>query len=104
MAAVTDPKDTQQNRSEIYLKATDAAEYVRSKLPSGLSRPRVAIVCGSGLGGIADLITKDARIELNYSDIPHFPQITGTFLKQEPVCHTHEQQCKVMPVNWYLDS
>jgi len=104
MAAVTDPKDTRQNRSEVFLKATEAAEFVRSKVPGELSKPRVAIVCGSGLGGIADLITKDARTELDYSDIPHFPQITGTFLHDRRNIVLTKQQCKVMRVNWYLDS
>lgn len=38
-------------------------------------RPTVGIVCGSGLGGLADLL-KD-QVTFNYKDIPNFPQSTG---------------------------
>lgn len=38
-------------------------------------RPKVGIVCGSGLGGLADML-KD-QVAFNYKDIPHFPQSTG---------------------------
>ncbi|XP_026878271.2 purine nucleoside phosphorylase 5a [Electrophorus electricus] len=37
-------------------------------------RPLVGIVCGSGLGGLADLL-KD-QVAFNYRDIPNFPQST----------------------------
>ncbi|KAF6728207.1 Purine nucleoside phosphorylase [Oryzias melastigma] len=37
-------------------------------------KPRVGIVCGSGLGGLADLL-KD-QVAFNYKDIPNFPQST----------------------------
>lgn len=37
-------------------------------------RPTVGIVCGSGLGGLADLL-KD-QLAFNYKDIPNFPQST----------------------------
>lgn len=40
-------------------------------------RPTVGIVCGSGLGGLADMI-KD-QVIFNYKDIPNFPQSTGAF-------------------------
>lgn len=38
-------------------------------------RPLVGIVCGSGLGGLADML-KD-QVVFNYKDIPNFPQSTG---------------------------
>lgn len=38
-------------------------------------RPIVGIVCGSGLGGLAEMI-KDPQI-FKYSDIPNFPRSTG---------------------------
>lgn len=38
-------------------------------------RPTVGIVCGSGLGGLADML-KD-QVAFNYKDIPNFPQSTG---------------------------
>ncbi|XP_075773430.1 purine nucleoside phosphorylase isoform X2 [Pelodiscus sinensis] len=37
-------------------------------------RPSLAIICGSGLGGLADLL-KDP-VTFNYKDIPNFPQST----------------------------
>ncbi|XP_065118427.1 purine nucleoside phosphorylase 5b [Paramisgurnus dabryanus] len=37
-------------------------------------RPLVGIVCGSGLGGLADML-KDQQV-INYNDIPNFPQST----------------------------
>lgn len=40
-------------------------------------RPLVGIVCGSGLGGLADML-KD-QVIFNYKDIPNFPQSTGEF-------------------------
>lgn len=39
-------------------------------------RPQVAIICGSGLGGLTDKLTQ-AQI-FDYSEIPNFPQSTGT--------------------------
>jgi len=89
MAAVTDSRDTQQRMSKVFLRATEAADYVRSKIPHELSKPRVAIVCGSGLGGIAELITSDIRTEIDYSDIPYFPEITGTSRVQSQPYHAY---------------
>ncbi|XP_049429919.1 purine nucleoside phosphorylase 6 [Epinephelus fuscoguttatus] len=37
-------------------------------------RPKVAIICGSGLGGLADLLTDKTVVP--YKDIPHFPTST----------------------------
>ncbi|KAK6291891.1 hypothetical protein J4Q44_G00376760 [Coregonus suidteri] len=37
-------------------------------------RPLVGIVCGSGMGGLADML-KD-QVAFNYKDIPNFPQST----------------------------
>ncbi|XP_038825076.1 purine nucleoside phosphorylase-like [Salvelinus namaycush] len=36
--------------------------------------PKVAIICGSGLGGLADLL--ENSVAFPYKDIPHFPQST----------------------------
>lgn len=44
-------------------------------------RPAVGIVCGSGLGGLADML-KDP-VAFNYKDIPNFPQSTGEFNYQK---------------------
>ncbi|XP_076983434.1 purine nucleoside phosphorylase [Tamandua tetradactyla] len=37
-------------------------------------RPQVAVICGSGLGGLADTVTQAQSF--NYSEIPNFPQST----------------------------
>ncbi|XP_060761370.1 purine nucleoside phosphorylase-like [Neoarius graeffei] len=50
-------------------KAT--ADWLQEQAPV---RPLVGIVCGSGLGGLADML-KDQKV-FNYSDIPNFPQST----------------------------
>jgi purine nucleoside phosphorylase len=38
-------------------------------------RPKIAIVCGSGLGGLGDRVEKP--IVIPYSTIPDFPSSTG---------------------------
>lgn len=45
-------------------------------------RPKVAIICGSGLGGLADLL--EEKIVFKYEDIPCFPTSTG---KRFPKTH-----------------
>jgi len=52
-------------------RVSASADYLmdRTKL-----RPKIAIICGSGLAGLADLLT-DSEI-IDYNDIPYFPQST----------------------------
>lgn len=58
---------------------SDSYEQCRATADWLLSRtqvcPAVAIVCGSGLGGLAEIL-KDPQM-FNYSDVPNFPQSTG---------------------------
>jgi len=76
MAAVTDSPPALP--PGIFQTATESASFIRSKLPDELQTPRVAIVCGSGLGGIASTINDDdVKVEIAYEDIPHFPRSTG---------------------------
>lgn len=51
--------------SSFFRELMDAAGF-------GSHRPRLAIICGSGLGGVADCLT-DALV-LPYAEIPEFPQ------------------------------
>jgi purine-nucleoside phosphorylase len=60
-----------------YTRATETAKYVRSQLPEELQYPKVAIVCGSGLGGLAETIEPEPKVELAYGTIPNFPKSTG---------------------------
>jgi len=50
-----------------------AAGYVRARAPQGLPPPEVALVLGSGLGGLADDLDPAApRAEVRYADVPGF--------------------------------
>ncbi|XP_077452347.1 purine nucleoside phosphorylase 6 isoform X1 [Stigmatopora argus] len=78
------------NRSS-YDDCKKAADWLRNRTKQ---RPRVAIICGSGLGGLADLI--DDKTIFPYEDIPGFPTSTvaghagqlvfGTLQGQACVC------------------
>ncbi|XP_023646890.1 purine nucleoside phosphorylase-like [Paramormyrops kingsleyae] len=54
-----------------YEKCKETADWL---LAQTTLRPLVAVVCGSGLGGLGDSL-KDA-VAFNYQDIPNFPQST----------------------------
>src|SRR5436853_4389457 len=56
----------------LYERAAEAARFINSKAPT--HTPRVAIVLGSGLGGVADAI-EDA-VEILYDEIPFFMRST----------------------------
>lgn len=75
MAAVTD--QTPVPPTGPFQKATESADFIHSALPESLQSPRVAIVCGSGLGGIASTVNKGSLVEIDYLDIPNFPKTTG---------------------------
>lgn len=62
---------------DAYKRASETAAYVRSQLPESLQNPKIAIVCGSGLGGLAETIEAEPKVQLAYSTIPNFPQSTG---------------------------
>ncbi|NXA41611.1 PNPH phosphorylase, partial [Eudromia elegans] len=49
----------------------ETAEWLRARTAR---RPRTAIVCGSGLGGLADAL--ENKTVFPYEDIPHFPRST----------------------------
>ncbi|MBC7553079.1 MAG: purine-nucleoside phosphorylase [Taibaiella sp.] len=54
-----------------YDKIQATATYIKTKIQH---QPGVAIILGSGLSGLADLISKE--IEIPYSEIPNFPLST----------------------------
>ncbi|XP_072524459.1 purine nucleoside phosphorylase 5b [Salminus brasiliensis] len=54
-----------------YEECKATADWLLDQAPV---RPQLGIVCGSGLGGLADML-KDQKI-FNYSDIPNFPHST----------------------------
>ena len=61
----------------VFQRATETALYLRVALPDILQHPKVAIVCGSGLGGLTETIHPEPRLETAYANIPNFPQSTG---------------------------
>ncbi|WEW61858.1 Purine nucleoside phosphorylase [Emydomyces testavorans] len=63
----------------VFKQAQAALKYLRLQLPGPLQNPRVAVICGSGLGGLADTIDGRARVEFDYRDIPYFPASNATW-------------------------
>lgn len=51
------------------------ASSLRTRLPKELQRPLVAIVCGSGLAGLAEMLQD--RVDVPYTDIDGFKVSTG---------------------------
>ncbi|KAH8833772.1 nucleoside phosphorylase domain-containing protein [Flagelloscypha sp. PMI_526] len=51
-----------------------AVKAVEGAIPVGLHHPRVGIVCGSGLGGMVDLLQE--LVLVSYDDIPGFSKST----------------------------
>ena len=98
------PENVQNAASVIVSALSEMSEMSEmSGMPGRATRPRVGVVCGTGLGGLADALT-DAR-PLPYSQIPGFPQSTvasheGRFLfgrigtvdvvLQQGRCHLYE--------------
>ncbi|WPK26353.1 hypothetical protein PUMCH_003706 [Australozyma saopauloensis] len=67
--------------SEDYLSLINAAttalsEKLLSYAGHGIDKPRVLIICGSGLGGIADILHSEPSLEVSYGEIPGFQQST----------------------------
>ncbi|KAJ1556616.1 hypothetical protein HK096_011574 [Nowakowskiella sp. JEL0078] len=55
----------------------ESANFLKSKLPKNLQTIDIGIICGSGLGGLADLVSDKVEIEYKFAtsqpkDIPHF--------------------------------
>ena len=59
-------------------QAEQALQYLHARIPLELLSPVVGIICGSGLGSLAESVLPEPRAEIPYTDIPHFPQSTGT--------------------------
>ncbi len=58
-------------------QAAEACHYLQSQIPIELQKPAIGIICGSGLGGLANVVLPHSRRALYYKDIPHFPSSTG---------------------------
>lgn len=55
----------------LYERVKESADYIRSRLTQ---QPTVAVVLGSGLGALVDVMAEKTVIP--YTDIPHFPRST----------------------------
>ncbi len=64
--------------AELERRIDEAASLIRERLAAipQLASPRVAMVLGSGLGGVVDLLDPEPRVVIPYSDIPHIPVAT----------------------------
>lgn len=58
-------------------------------------------MCGSGLGGLADML-KD-QVVFNYKDIPNFPQSTGENKKQEKPSRKKSQSGQSMSTFFFVE-
>ena len=61
----------------IFEQATKAILQLKPNIPEKLQSPSLGIICGSGLGGLANSVLPDPRLEVQYQDIPYFPKSTG---------------------------
>jgi hypothetical protein len=75
--------DPQSLDTENLLKG--AVRLIHDLIPKALQRPRVAVVCGSGLSTLGATIR--GRVDLPYTSIPGFTSSTGVYrssLRVEP--------------------
>ena len=55
-----------------YERVQEIVAFIQNLVPT---KPEIAIICGSGLGGLAELVAD--KIVIPYADIPNFPKSTG---------------------------
>jgi purine-nucleoside phosphorylase len=64
--------------AELQRRIDEAAAVIRDRLAAvpELAGPRLAIILGSGLGGVVDLLDAEPRLVIPYGEIPHVPVAT----------------------------
>ena len=62
---------------EIFDQVLNAQEFIVRRLPQELQNPPIGVICGSGLGGLSNVLLEAPRCEIEYGDIPFFPRSTG---------------------------
>ena len=62
--------------AELDRRISEATEAIRARLADepALAAPRLAIVLGSGLGGVVELLDAQPRLTIAYGEIPHVPR------------------------------
>lgn len=66
-------------------QVADAARFVRGRWPHA---PRLGLILGTGLGGLADEVKAAEHLAIPYSEIPHFPTSTVESHAGRLVCGT----------------
>ena len=70
----------------------ETAQYLRERITAaGMAMPQVAVVLGSGLGRLADLI--EQPLVIPYREIPHFKQSTAVGHKGNLIVGLFGNQC-----------
>ncbi|KAL8928026.1 MAG: hypothetical protein Q9208_002101 [Pyrenodesmia sp. 3 TL-2023] len=69
MEDYTSPKDN----STAFSRASETVQFLEKQLPEALRRPRLGVICGSGLGSLAETVLPQPTEEVPYTSIPHFP-------------------------------
>ncbi len=61
--------------AELDRRISEATDYIRSRLADepSLASPQLAIVLGSGLGGVVELLDPAPRVRIGYDEIPNVP-------------------------------
>jgi purine-nucleoside phosphorylase len=76
----------------------EATSFIRSLL---LTRPRIGLILGTGLGGVADAMRE--KIVIPYEEIPHFPVSTVVSHQGQLICGTwSEKPAMVMQGRFHL--
>ncbi|CAG9761783.1 unnamed protein product [Ceutorhynchus assimilis] len=70
-AKVTRSEEIDSGERYTYELLVETVEYLKKKVPFA---PQVGIICGSGLGSLAETLVNS--IEIPYTEIPHFPRST----------------------------
>ncbi|CAF1336711.1 unnamed protein product [Adineta ricciae] len=70
-AAVGEHPNAITNRFYTYERVQEIVAFIQNIVPA---KPEVAIICGSGLGGLAELVVD--KVVIPYADIPNFPRST----------------------------
>ena len=61
--------------AELDRRISEATEFIRSRLTEepSLASPQLAVVLGSGLGGVDEMLDPSPRVTIAYGDIPNVP-------------------------------
>jgi purine-nucleoside phosphorylase len=61
--------------AELDRRISEATDFIRSRLADepSLASPKLAVVLGSGLGGVAEMLDASPRVTIAYGDIPNVP-------------------------------